>query len=95
MASVQEGYEFAIKDPKASADILLKEAPELKESKELVYKSQEYLKDKYQDDAKEWGVQDKKVWENFAQFMKENKIIKKISMLKKHLPMNLWRGTNG
>ncbi|ULG72949.1 ABC transporter substrate-binding protein [Macrococcus brunensis] len=77
MASVQEGYEFAIKDPKASADILLKEAPELKESKELVYKSQEYLKDKYQDDAKEWGVQDKKVWENFAQFMKENKIIKK------------------
>lgn len=77
MAAVQEGYQFAIHEPKAAADILLTEAPELKESKELVYKSQEYLKDKYQDDAKEWGVQDKKVWENFGRFMKENDIITK------------------
>lgn len=76
MAAVQEGYEYAIDEPKKSADILIKEAPELKDRKELVLKSQQYLKSRYQDDASQWGVQDKKVWQNYADFMKKNKVIK-------------------
>ncbi|GGA96207.1 ABC transporter substrate-binding protein [Macrococcus hajekii] len=76
MAAVQQGYNDAIKDPKASADILMKDVPELKDQKELVYKSQDYLKDKYQDDAKVWGQQDAAIWQNYADFMKKHGVIK-------------------
>ncbi|TDM11923.1 ABC transporter substrate-binding protein [Macrococcus lamae] len=76
MQSVKEGYDYAIKEPKKSADILIKEAPELKSKRELVEKSQLYLKNKYQDDASSWGIQDAAVWENYADFMKKNKVIK-------------------
>ncbi|KAA1040358.1 ABC transporter substrate-binding protein [Macrococcus equipercicus] len=77
MQSVKEGYEYAIKEPKKSADILIKEAPELKDKRELVEQSQQYLKDKYQADASSWGMQDAAVWKNFGEFMKKNKVIKK------------------
>ncbi|WP_414043289.1 ABC transporter substrate-binding protein [Macrococcus sp. EM39E] len=77
MAAVKEGYEYAIKNEKESADILIKSAPELKKQKDLVYKSQKYLSPKYQDDAKSWGIQDEKVWEDYAKYLKDNKIIKK------------------
>lgn len=76
MAAVKEGYEYAIKHEKESADILIKSAPELKKQKDLVYKSQSYLSPKYQDDAKSWGIQDEKVWANYAKYLKDNKIIK-------------------
>jgi len=75
MQSVKEGYEYAIQQPEKSADILIKEAPELKDKRELVEKSQNYLKDKYQDDAASWGMQDAAVWKNYADFMKKNQVI--------------------
>ncbi|MGF9976200.1 ABC transporter substrate-binding protein [Viridibacillus arvi] len=71
--ATSQGYEFAIKDPEAAADILLKAAPEL--DAELVKKSQQWLADKYQDDAKQWGEQKLEVWENYANWMSENNVL--------------------
>ncbi|MEH7130571.1 ABC transporter substrate-binding protein [Neobacillus drentensis] len=73
--AVAEGYEFAIKNPDQAADILIKAAPDL--DPKLVKKSQEWLSPKYQDDAKEWGIQKQEIWENYAQWMFENKLLDK------------------
>jgi ABC-type nitrate/sulfonate/bicarbonate transport system substrate-binding protein len=70
-----EGYKFAIKNPDQAADILIKAAPDL--DPKLVKKSQEWLSPKYQDDAKEWGIQKQEIWENYAQWMFENKLLDK------------------
>ncbi|MBT2734578.1 ABC transporter substrate-binding protein [Bacillus sp. ISL-7] len=70
-----KGYEFAIKNPDQAADILIKAAPDL--DPKLVKKSQEWLSPKYQDDAKEWGIQKQEIWENYAQWMYENKLLDK------------------
>ncbi|QIZ08443.1 ABC transporter substrate-binding protein [Priestia megaterium] len=70
-----KGYEFAIKNPDQAADILIKAAPDL--DPKLVKKSQEWLSPKYQDDAKEWGIQKQEIWGNYAQWMYENKLLDK------------------
>ncbi|WP_316571753.1 ABC transporter substrate-binding protein [Neobacillus sp. YIM B06451] len=75
VAAVSEGYEFAIKNPSESADILLKAVPDL--DPELVKKSQEWLAPKYQDDAKRWGEQKLEIWENYSQWMFENGLLEK------------------
>ncbi|WAW15796.1 ABC transporter substrate-binding protein [Peptostreptococcus equinus] len=75
MKATSDGYNYAIDNPKESADMLLKGAPEL--DKKLVYASQEFLSKQYKADAKKWGVMDKNVWENYAKFMKSNKLISK------------------
>ncbi|MFD3448216.1 ABC transporter substrate-binding protein [Microbacteriaceae bacterium 4G12] len=74
MAATSEGYQFAIKNPKEAADILIKDVPDI--NKYLVYESQNWLSTKYQDDAKEWGVQKEAVWSNYMEFLYKNKIIK-------------------
>lgn len=61
------GYMDAIADPDAAAEILLKYAPELK--RELVFESQRWLSQKYQDDAARWGEQKLEVWTEFADWM--------------------------
>ena len=40
-------------------------------------KSQEWLAPKYQDDAPRWGEQKLEVWENYANWMFENKLLEK------------------
>lgn len=70
-----KGYEFAIKNPDQAADILIKAAPDL--DPKLVKKSQEWLSPKYQDDAKEWGIQKQEIWGNYAQWMYDNKLLDK------------------
>ena len=49
VAAAAKGYEYAINEPDKAADILIKAEPDL--NAELVKKSQEWLADKYQDDA--------------------------------------------
>jgi len=53
IAAVAKGYEYAISNPGEAADVLLEAVPDL--DKDLVHKSQEWLADKYQDDAAQWG----------------------------------------
>lgn len=73
LKAVSEGYEYSIENPNEASEILLSAAPDL--DKELVKKSQEWLASKYQDDADRWGEQKLSVWENYANWMYDNKIL--------------------
>lgn len=73
MAAVSQGYKYAIENPSEAADILIEAVPDL--DPELVKASQEWLSPKYQDDAKQWGIQSKEVWENYASWMYENGLL--------------------
>ncbi|MCP3741658.1 ABC transporter substrate-binding protein [Rossellomorea sp. BNER] len=75
IAAASKGYEFAIENPGEAADILIEAEPDL--DAELVKKSQEWLADKYQDDAPRWGEQKKEVWENYGDWMFNNGLIEK------------------
>lgn len=68
-----KGYEFAIEHPEEAAEILIEEEPDLDE--ELVKQSQNWLAEKYQDDATQFGIQEEERWETVEQFMLENGII--------------------
>ncbi|MCR2822594.1 ABC transporter substrate-binding protein [Lederbergia panacisoli] len=75
MAAVSEGYEFAIDSPDEAADILIKAVPDL--DPELVKKSQDWLANKYQDDAPRWGEQRSEVWKNYMDWMLEKDLLEK------------------
>ena len=75
LKAATKGYEYTIDNPDDAASILLKNAPDLDE--ELVKKSQEWLASKYQDDAPRWGEQKLSVWENYADWMYDNKLLEK------------------
>lgn len=73
LTALDKGYEFCIDNPKEAGDILLKEAPELDE--DLVRLSQEFLSKEYKSDASQWGVINKSRWNNFYNWLYENKLI--------------------
>ncbi|MDD3852720.1 MAG: ABC transporter substrate-binding protein [Syntrophomonadaceae bacterium] len=75
MRATTRGYEYAIKNPEKSAEILLKAVPEL--DRELVLASQTYLSKEYQSDASRWGEMKLLVWKNYADFMFTNGLIDK------------------
>ena len=66
---------YAIENPDESAEILLKYTPD--SSPELLKKSQEYLADKYMEDADQWGIMKDEVWDNYTDFMVEYGVIDK------------------
>ncbi|MBF7084644.1 ABC transporter substrate-binding protein [Desulfallas sp. Bu1-1] len=76
MRATAKGYEFAIDHPGEAARILLKYAPELDE--QLVLASQQYLSPRYRDDAARWGEQKAEVWERYARWMYERKLLPKM-----------------
>ncbi len=67
MTAVTKGYEFAMANPDAAADILLAAEPDL--DPDLVRASQAWLADKYQDDAPRWGEQRLQVWQGYTDWM--------------------------
>ncbi|SFJ17453.1 ABC transporter substrate-binding protein [Thermoflavimicrobium dichotomicum] len=73
MRAVAKGYRYAIEHPNEAADILIHAVPNL--DPQLVKKSQAWLSPRYQAEAKEWGYQKKEVWENYARWMKEHKLL--------------------
>lgn len=75
LEATKKGYEYAIENPKEAAKILVKHAPEIDEN--LAIKSQEYLAEKYIDDASRWGEMKDSVWNNYTGFLKEYKLINK------------------
>lgn len=68
-----KGYEFAMEDPAGAADILIESVPDINE--ELVRRSQEWLADKYQDDADRFGIQETARWKKVTEFMIEHELI--------------------
>ena len=73
LAAVSKGYEDAMADPDAAADILLAANPELDET--LVKASQAYLADQYQADASQWGIIDADRWNKFYAWLNENGLV--------------------
>ena len=75
LKATSKGYQYAIDEPDKAADILIAAAPDL--DADLVRKSQEWLASKYKDDAPRWGEQKLEIWENYANWMYENKLLEK------------------
>lgn len=75
LSALSKGYEFAMEHPEDAAEILCQAAPELDEK--LVKASQAYLADKYQADAEKWGYIDATRWNNFYNWLDENKLLEK------------------
>ena len=75
MEATSKGYEFAINNPEESAEILVKEVPEI--DKDLAVESQKFLAKEYKSDANRWGEMKDSVWDNYTQFMLEYKLINK------------------
>ncbi len=73
LSALSKGYQYAIENPDAAADILCKAAPEL--DKELVVASQKYLAKEYQADAEYWGQIDATRWNNFYNWVNENNLV--------------------
>ena len=76
MNATSKGYRLAMDDPETAARHLLTHAPEL--DHDLVSASQEWLVDKYQAEADTWGLQDKKTWEAYSNWLLENGLIDKM-----------------
>ena len=68
--AVQKGYEYTIENPDKAAQILVEsnEGMDL----ELCIKSQEWVSDKYIDDASQWGIIDSNRWNSFYEWVYEN-----------------------
>jgi len=75
VAAAAEGYQYAIDHPEEAAEVLIKAVPDL--NADLVRASQKWLSPKYQDDAPRWGEQKLEVWENYAQWMLDHKLLEK------------------
>lgn len=73
LKATSEGYEYAIDNPKESAEILHKYAPDY--DMDLLNDSQEYLSAKYAEDADRWGEMKDEVWDNYTDFMVEYGVI--------------------
>ncbi|OGL78501.1 ABC transporter substrate-binding protein [Candidatus Uhrbacteria bacterium RIFCSPHIGHO2_12_FULL_54_23] len=76
MAAVTQGYTYAIAHPDESAEILIRAAPEL--NADLVRASQTWLSPHYQDDAPQWGMQQREVWERYARWLYDHGVIKEM-----------------
>ncbi|WP_028611099.1 ABC transporter substrate-binding protein [Paenibacillus harenae] len=74
-AAAAEGYQYAIDNPEDAAEVLIQAEPDL--NADLVRASQKWLSPKYQDDAPRWGEQKLSVWENYAGWMFEHKLLEK------------------
>ena len=81
MLALEKGYKYTIKNPDKSASILLKNVPEL--DKQLVTQSQIWLSPKYQDDATYWGEQKAEVWNSYAKWLYDRKLIEKLPDMSK------------
>lgn len=75
VAGAAAGYQYAIDNPGDAAEVLIKAEPDL--NAELVRASQKWLSPKYKDDAAQWGEQKLSVWENYAEWMFDHKLLEK------------------
>ncbi len=73
MSAVTKGYEYAIHNPEEAAEILLQHAPEL--DRDLVIQSQRFLSNHFQGDSHKWGFQKPEVWQRFADWMHNRRLI--------------------
>ena len=79
MSATKKGYEYAVENPEQAAKILIEgdTTGSLAGSEELVTESQKWIADKYIADAESWGVIDTERWDNFYNWLYEQKLIDK------------------
>ena len=75
LEALSKGYEYAVENPTEAADILMEAVPELKDSSDLVYASQEYLANEYIADASRWGEFDAERWSAFYSWLNDNQLL--------------------
>lgn len=75
LEATSKGYQYAIDQPEEAAAILTKAVPDL--DAELVLASQKWLSPKYTEDAPRWGEQKKAVWQDYADWMYDLKLLDK------------------
>ena len=73
LRAVKKGYEYAVENPDAAADILCAQVPELDPA--LVRQSQTYLADQYVAEAESWGVIDPDRWAAFYGWLNDNQLL--------------------
>lgn len=73
LTALRDGYEYAIENPEAAAEILCEASPEL--DGELVAESQKYLADQYKAEVEQWGYIDAGRWNSFYQWLNENNLV--------------------
>ncbi|WP_373483715.1 ABC transporter substrate-binding protein [Acetobacterium sp.] len=73
LRAVTRGYQYAIENPEAAADLLLKDNPEI--DRDLAVASQKYLAEEYQNDAEKWGVMSLNIWENYGKWMYDHGLL--------------------
>ena len=73
LRAVKKGYEYAVENPDAAADILCAQVPELDSA--LVHQSQTYLADQYVAEAESWGVIDPDRWAAFYGWLNDNQLL--------------------
>jgi ABC-type nitrate/sulfonate/bicarbonate transport system substrate-binding protein len=73
LEALSRGYDFAIEDPAAAADILVSAVPEL--DSQLVHESQEWLSAYYRAEAPRWGEQKLGVWQDYTDWMVRNGVL--------------------
>lgn len=70
MSAIKKGYEYSIENPEEAAQILVDANVGM--DLELATASQQWLADKYIDDASHWGVIDSARWNAFYDWVYEN-----------------------
>lgn len=76
LRATKKGYEYAINDPDAAAEILVKQVPEL--SIDLVKESQEWLSPQYKAEVSQWGYIDQARWDSFYKWLSDNGLSEEI-----------------
>ncbi|WP_334329115.1 ABC transporter substrate-binding protein [Companilactobacillus sp. HBUAS59699] len=74
LKATSQGYDYAVDHPKASADILSKQVPEL--NKKLVTASQVWISKQYKAEQSRWGYIDPQRWNSFYKWLGDNKLVK-------------------
>ena len=75
LKALSKGYTFAAKYPEKAAEILVNCVPEL--DYDIILESQNYMSTQYISESSSWGRIDPDRWNNFYDWLFENKIINK------------------
>lgn len=83
MKATAKGFEFAIQHPEESANLFIKQVPEL--DSKLVHASAKFLAPLYKGNSFKWGFLNEKSFLNYSNWMKKYELISQIPNAKDYL----------
>lgn len=75
MQAIKKGYQYAAENPEEASEILIENAPELKEQKEFVVASQKWLSKQYAENMESWGEIDAERWNTFYEWLVAHELV--------------------